>query len=376
MMWIENNSVRHFRTYQSLLLTGNNLGLMDSRMIVSGVFYLDPASDFGNNKSYRLQLYNFNYRKRLLNNSLNLVLGRQSVITASVFGRMDGLSASYSHKKLKSTVFAGGYIPGTGFTGDPLANHLLGAEVRWLQSSDLHLSAAWSQKAHAREVYKSIKTYRTIEVPATIQNRLGLRFFIRRQGLSLYAQARVYPASGFQLKDFNTHVDYQHGRIDHLSFEIRYFEPRVPDNSIFSVFDAYNTTVYRLSSDYKLTPELTGFFQVRYVQFNDDHSQTFNIGLRGGQYFLQVHHQEGYGGISTHVTARASMRVKDIVLFSRGSLGNYRLIEGDPNDLATLVLGSRIPLHKRMFIKTEVQLLRNEYYRRDTRFLFNLSYRF
>ncbi|NQT63258.1 MAG: hypothetical protein HQ556_09910 [Candidatus Marinimicrobia bacterium] len=371
---LNNNSDRHIRTYQSLLLTGNNIGLKNSRFIVSSVFYYDPASDFGDGKSYSAQIYNFNFHKRLLSNRLKIILGRHTVYSPSAFGRIDGLSGEYIYKTLKFKLFGGGYIPGTGFAGDPIANHLVGSEIKWLKNERMQLSIGLSNKAHAREIYKSIKTNRIIEVPATIQRRLGLKGYWSIDRISLYMLARIHPTL-FEMKDFNAHIDYSHGRIDHLSFEFKFFEPRIPENSIFSVFDTYSTKEYRLSSDFKFTEKFTGSFQYRLVQFNDDHSQVLNLAVRDDHIYVQFTNQSGYGGKSNHVTGQISEQFKRTVLYGRVTLGNYRLIEGDITDRATLVLGSRVPIYSKMSIKTELQMLRNKYYAKDVRFLLNLSYR-
>ncbi|NQU34879.1 MAG: hypothetical protein HQ521_16755 [Bacteroidetes bacterium] len=370
----ENNESLHIRTYQSILLTGHDIGLNNSQLSITGIVYYDPASDFSNGNHYLTQIYTFNYQKRLLSNRLRLRVGRHTIYTSSVYGRMDGLSTDYIYKSFNLKVFAGGYIPSTGITGDMIDSHLIGSELRWIKDQTMQLSVGLSNKAHGREIYKSKYTYQDIEVPATIQRRLGIRGYYNRDRISLSLLARINP-SGFDLKDFNTHIDYSHGRIDHLSFEFKFFEPRIPDNSIFSVFDTYSTKEYRLSTDYKISQNYTGSFQYRIVQFNDDISQVLNVGVRTKLVYVHYTYQNGYGGASNRISGQINYQINRNLFFGRATIGNYKLIEGQWDDIATYVLGSRIPVHKKIFVQTELQILRNKYYNKDIRLLLNLSYR-
>ncbi|NOZ08426.1 MAG: hypothetical protein GXO91_06065, partial [FCB group bacterium] len=152
-------------------------------------------------------------------------------------------------------------------------------------------------------------------------------------------------------------------------------EPRIPENSIFSVFDASSTQDVRLSGSRILRGALSGNFQIRHILFDGETADVLSLGIGLPGVQATYIFQSGYGGATSRVQLAGEKTLGHFNLYSRLILGRYKLLEGTWDDLATFVLGNRISLHKRLDLNTEIQGLRNQYYDKDIRFLCTLMVR-
>lgn len=370
---LEDSTQLHFRLYQSALVRATDLLLPQSRLSFSGIFYTDPVNRFANEPAF--QVYQLSYETRWFQSRLLASVGRQFVYSAGGSGRMDGLLVEHKLKTLRLKGFVGGYVPASGITSEPFKNWLLGLELRWRPSQTLDVRLGYFDKAHGRTVYRS--TYvRNTEVPATIQRRLGLqgRWQGSRWSVFLRNRYRVVP---LQMADVTIQFARQMrrtSRLQNLVLEYNFREPRVPDNSIFSVFSASPHQEIRCQGQLRLLGQLLTFGEVRQVILRDDQATDLTLGLRHGAFSLALRDQTGYGGAGRQLVVRGYQQVGKIGLEGRLSLGNYRLLEGTWNDLATASLRGSYPLGKRFVLTTELQVLRNKYYARDTRLFTGLKY--
>jgi hypothetical protein len=364
----------HLRLYQSLVLQANGLGFTSSQLSFAGVFYTDPLNPFDNEP--RFQVYQLRYRFPLFAKRLDLSLGRQFVTLSSASARLDGMVGRFRVRSLQFQVVAGGYVPASGWTGDPITNHFAGVELEWTRGRNLTLKGGVSAKAHERAPYRfQINSRETaIEIPATLQRRLGLQAKWHFKGISVYARTRN-DLHDLRPKDVLMQLEYQYRRLENLVFEYRFREPQLPDNSIFSVFANHSNRELRLSGSVRLTTRSTGNFLVRHIRFADEQATIYTIGGEMTHLAFSLNHQMGYGGTADFLTITGHSIWNNLYLYGKLTWGNYRLLEGTWNDLVTCRTGLRLPLWNKVQLQVEFQWLSNRYYARDLRGLMSLTYR-
>ncbi len=369
----EDSTLIHTRLYQSVWLQGRDLLKKNSRFNVSGVFYTDPVNSFDNESVF--QIYNFNYSTSWFKQKLKVNIGRQFQYSVSDAGRLDGLSTNYSYRQFQFKGFVGSYVPATGMTDDPIENHFYGGEILWKKSKTFDLRFGYSDKAHSRPVYTSGN--KDIEVPPSIKQRIGFQSRLNRGNITYYIRSR-HQVRSFGLEDLTLQTSYlgkRNQRLQNLVFEYNLREPRIPDNSIFSVFDTFSSQEVSFRGRLSLMKQISGWFHIRQVLFNDDQSSMISFGAGFQAYQLELAHQDGYGGSSNRAVIGARRSIGKLNLSGRISLGKYRLIEGDWSDLSTFTISSSYPLWNKFEINSEIHVLKNRYYTNGTRFQLGMKYR-
>jgi len=370
---LDDSTQLHFRLYQSALVRADDLLLQKSRLSFSGIFYTDPVNRFENEPVF--QVYQLNYLTEWFDARLSVTVGRQFVYSAGGSGRLDGLLLEHRLKTLRIKGFVGGYVPASGLPSEPLKNRFLGLELRWRPSQALDLRLGYLDKAHSRTEYRS-EYVGNVTVPATIQRRLGVQGRWQGKNWSLFLRNR-YKVISLQMADLTVQLARQVRRtspLQNLVVEYNFREPQVPDNSIFSVFNASPYQEVRVQSQVRIKGQMGIFGEVRQVLLRNDQATDLTLGLRRGTYSLALRKQAGYGGDGSQLLIRGYQQVGKIGLEGRLSVGNYRLLEGTWNDLSTATLQGTLPLGKHFVLTTELQVLRNKYYARDTRVFAGLKY--
>ena len=380
----DDSTLVHTRLYQSVWLQGRDVLLKNSRLNVSGVFYMDPVNPFhygdeenSTDADYVFQIYNFNYSTSWFSKKLIIVLGRQFQYSVSDAGRLDGISTDYSYRKIKMKGFAGLYVPASGMTENPSDDYFYGGEISWKKSKAFDLKIGYSDKSHSRADYHSNLVFKDVKVPPSIRQRVGIQSRLTRGQVTFYARTR-HQLRPFDLDDATIQTTY-HGRdgqkIQNVVLEYDLRKPRIPDNSIFSVFDTYSSQEISFRGRLSLVKQFSGWFNVRKVLFNNDQSSIILFGTGTPLYQLEVIFQGGYGGSSNRVVAGIRKSIKKLNIAGRVSLGNYRLIEGQWNDLSTVTLSGSYPVWNKLEINSELHVLKNKYYTNDTRLQLGIRYR-
>jgi len=371
----DDSTLVHTRLYQSIWLQGRDLLINKSRLNVSGVFYTDPVNSFDNEPVF--QIYNFNYSISEFNRKMNLIIGRQFQYAVSDAGRMDGLTANYQLNKFHLKGFAGSYVPASGITDHPGDDHFFGGELSWKKSNLLNLKVGYSDKSHSRSIYQSYVVAKKVEVPPSIYRRIGFQSQMKMGRMALFVRSR-HKISKFELNDLTIQTTYQGDRnkkLQNIRVEYNLRQPRIPDNSIFSVFNSYASQEISMRGRFLLNKKFSGWFNVREVLFNNDQSSSILFGVGSKTDRIELVHQSGYGGSSNRAIFGVRRSIGKLDLSSRLSLGNYRLIEGKLTDLSTITFSSSYPVWKKIVINSEIHVLKNKYYKNDTRFQFGMRYR-
>jgi len=368
----EQSSVNHLRFYESFYIQGKNIGLKSSRLSLSGIIYTDPLNSFHNDPVFRM--YTAAYRFPLISPALQVGMGRQFVTSIATSGRLDGAAVYWSGSHLNIQGFGGAYVPATGWTGDPASDYLAGADVRWKTDHKLNLGVSISTKNHSREVYRSTITNKDIEVPSTIANRLAYQMEYFPGNYQIYIGAR-HKLSDLSLNELTLVGSTEFAGIRDLRFEYNFREPRIPENSIFSVFDASSTQEFRISGLREINHSISGNFNLRHVSFDHSHADILSFGLLLSNLQAVYVFQTGYGGSTNRLQLTGQKKIGLFDMYGRVVIGRYKLLEGTWNDLATCTAGTRMTFWKRFDLKSEIQFLRNQYYDKDVRFLCTLMMR-
>ncbi|RMF07279.1 MAG: hypothetical protein D6762_07960 [Candidatus Neomarinimicrobiota bacterium] len=209
-----------------------------------------------------------------------------------------------------------------------------------------------------------------------MRNLLGIQAGHHQGKWSGYLRTRVQ-ATRFTLYDALLRAEYRNPTSHRLrvSAEFQTRTPRIAENSIFSVFEAYNSQELRVRLERQIQGDLNGRIALRQVWFHQESATILTLGASRQHTALAWIWQDGYGGTSNRLQLTTQGTWKGLFLAGRASLGNYRLLEGTLEDLATYSVTAEYPLSKRLVFRGDVQWLRNRYYARDVRFLAGLRVR-
>ena len=299
-------------------------------------------------------------------------IGFRGITTAR---RIDGIQTTWKRSTLSLKIFAGGYLPGLGTTYTPIADHLLGADLLWKLRPGLSLGFGVSELGRDRTSYEVFGLRSgNISVTSSAQQRLGYQLAWYTKGFSAYFRARNDLYS-LKLQDLRARVSFKGNRIKLFALEYSHREPQVLENSIFSVFGGYASQQYNSQLSLSINSDLTAYFRLRHIQFESNQSDMLSLAIGYKAIRLDLRHQQGYGGDYNHVIVSTNRTLGTGRVYGKLNLGNFKLLEGNSQDLATALLGVHIPVWGQFQINLEGQVLRNTYYKYDSRLYLGLRYR-
>ncbi|MBC8191983.1 MAG: hypothetical protein ISR87_05405 [Candidatus Marinimicrobia bacterium] len=363
----------HSRMHESISLDARDLVLKNSHFRTSSIFYMDPVNAFSNEPAFHI--YTLSFETLWFDRALRVNLGRQFVYGITASRRIDGIQTTWKRSSLSLKLFAGGYLPGLGTTYSPMSDHLFGADLLWKLKPGLSLGLGISDLGRDRASYEVTGIRNgVISVTSTAQRRLGYQINWLKNNLSAYLRGR-HDLLGLGVQDLRSRVTYRGHRLKSLSLEYSNRSPQILQNSIFSVFGGTGSQEYTGRAAYAITPSITAYLNVRHIQFKGNQADIYSAALGYRSIRFDTHHQAGYGGAYSHVTLSANHALRNSRIYGKVNLGNYKLLEGESRDLATVLMGARVPIGIKFQMNIEGQVLRNPYYSYDTRLYFGLRYR-
>jgi|FLOH01.1.fsa_nt_gi hypothetical protein len=369
----QDSTLFHSRLHQSMTLNTRDLFLKGSLLRTSGLFYMDPFNSFSEEPGFHI--YTLSYQTEWFNRQLNINLGRQFVYSITQSRRIDGVYATFRRSSYHIKMFAGGYLPGLGAPSNLIADHLIGADFIWTYTPGLNIGVGLSELGRERKSYEAIRQGKeTITVSSSASQRLGYQLNWSAKKISAYVRGR-HDLFTSELQDFRTRLSYRGERLKSFSIEFSHREPQVLDNSIFSVFGGTASQEIRSNATVSINADMTSYLRVRHVQFDGDVSNMVSVGLSYKAYMLDLRHQNGYGGSYNHAILSTQHMMGKNRLYAKLNLGSFKLLEGESQDLATVLLGAHIPFKSKFQLSLESQLLRNKYYDYDARVYVGFRYR-
>jgi len=165
-----------------------------------------------------------------------------------------------------------------------------------------------------------------------------------------------------------------------LSGAYTFRSPRLPWNSIFSVFNVEDNQELEAGVHYRHSRGMRFYVNSALVLYNDASSIRFSAGSSTRFGSLNYVHRSGYAGLLNGVNAALyyPMRRGELLPSLMLSWAAYKLDSdaAEMNNLLSAALGLRYSPRRLFSIDSQLQLLSNTYYKIDSRFLFRLQYWF
>ncbi len=377
----------HVRGYQSVFFDVRKKSVLFRT-------YAQVDNDFAAriNGDARLRLYSFYLQWRPEpQDKATLQLGRVPVFGGVGAGTIDGaVLALRPWPRLRMKAFAGTLAPErlrAGLIGEKENNFLLGGELGLSPAKSLRINFSYFNKNQSRPGYRTLRS-----------DSVGTVFtqFIEPQaqafefaGIDLSWQPRR-SQSFYARTDF----DMESRTVSRLEFSGRsrlgprltvsaaytFRSPRLPWNSIFSVFNVEDNQELEAGLYYRPSRALRLFVNSALIVYRGDNSVRFSGGISGRFGSFNYVHRSGYAGELNGVNAAFYYPTLNGELLPSLmiSWAAYELDRDDHElqNLLSAVLGLRYSPRRLFSLDTQIHLLSNRYYAVDSRFLLRLQYWF
>ncbi len=378
-------STRQARGYQGFQIDFRNRSLLFRAF---GQLDHDFASPLASDP--RIRMYNFYLQWRNIARRAELKLGRQPVFSGVAVGTIDGAQIKIRLGRLfRIKAFAGTLMPASQrleIISDAKNNYLAGGQLRIRPSATLNFSLSYFNKQQTRPGYNTLRAdsignvFTQFIEPATRAFQMAAfdGSWQIRPGTSLYGRTDI---DMYGLRITRGELSLQTRLSDRLSLNAAYTyrSPRLPWNSIFSVFNTEKNHEIEAGFYYRVRPQFQLQGNGALILYIDDRSLRLSVGANTAWGSFNYVHRSGYAGDLNGLNAylyRAywQNRLLPNVQFSWAS---YRLAS---DQARTRLLSAAIgvlyrPVH-RWSLDSQLQILHNKYYDLDTRLLLRFQYWF
>ncbi|CUS84830.1 hypothetical protein JGI3_00730 [Candidatus Kryptobacter tengchongensis] len=371
----------HLRAFQlaQITLSKGNLSLHS---------FVNISNDFREKQTGdpRFRFYNFYLNWRNIFNRFNLKLGRFAVYSGVGVGTIDGAYVNAKISKfLNANVYGGFLMPQDqkfALNDEPKNNFMFGGQLKFSKGS-LNASLSYFNQHRKPKAYEALRADSLGDVFVQEINFTSSQYQIVSGDLN-------YELSIFE---FYSRLDYDINKVKFsrgevsiginlierlkLSVSYDYRDPRIPVNSIFSVFNYGATKEVEAGVHYRISSLLrvyAGFSNVRYV---DDKAQRIVLGFDVGYASVNFAKRLGYAGELDGVSAQVYYPMFNNRFIPNASLtfSSYKLWEGGERhkDLV-IALGGSVKPSKSISFDVQSQYIQNRVYKSDFRVFFKFNY--
>ena len=376
-------STRQLRGYQGFLLDFRR-----QRWLIRayGQFDHDLSSPLSGDP--RVRMYQLHARWRSASRKWGVQLGRQLVFSGVASGTIDGIQLQISPIKwLRARLFAGSLMPShqkLTLIENPDQNFLMGGRLRFLPHRKVSLNFSYFNKKQTRPGYNTIRAdslgnvYTQFIQPAT-------RAF---QMVGFDGSWQIH--SAFSLYG-RTDMDLYATRITRGEIRMRlaptpewevnaaytYRSPRLPWNSIFSVFNVEENHEIEAGLYYRASPEMQITAAGALILYPGDTSFRFSIGTNTEWGSITYVQRGGYAGDLQSINAYLYRYIhgNQWLPTLQISWARYRLASEVKQYTALLsaAFGINYRPATTWSVDGQLQLLSNRFYQLDTRLLVRLQ---
>jgi hypothetical protein len=374
-------STNHLRAYQfaQLSLSQGNLSFHT---------FANFSNDFRQKQSGdpRLRFYNFYVNWRNLFERFNLKLGRFAVYSGVGVGTIDGAFINAKILKSLSANVYGGFLPPAeqkfGITSDAKNNFMFGGQLKFSRD-DLNASVSYFNQHRKPKPYSTLRADSLGDVFIQEINPTSSQYQIISADVGYdFSIFEFYSRADFDLNKSK----FSRGEVSlgvnltnrlKLNAGYDYRDPRIPVNSIFSVFNYGVTKEIEVGVNYKISSLLrviVGFSNVNYV---DEKSQRIIFGFDAGYGSVNFAKRIGYAGELDRISAQFYYPMfGDRFITNVGlSYASYKLSDAVEKEKDLILsLGANYKLNKSFSFDIQGQYLRNKFYKSDFRFFIKLNY--
>lgn len=345
-------------------------------------------SQLSESPDYRL--YYLYLQQKNIAGLADLSLGRMPYFAGVGLGTLDGAQATvrFAQNAYKVTLYGGVNTPvdmtikGYGSVNN---NFVLGGQIVAAPVTDLRASVSYMNRRRERQSYWTLRPDPTTEAlpllivpPPQEEEYAGVDVSYR------FNQTRVYGRYDYDLNLKKT----QRGQAEvWYTFSPRllatanflFRNPRIPYNSIFTVFDYKSITEYEAGADYFVTTAFRAFVRGAYVQYSGDNSFRYTVGIGNENLDLRYRGNTGYAGeLSTISLQGAYPLLENRVVPNAGlTYTSYRLESNAGKESAVgAVLGTTLRFIQALSVDLQGQWVHNVVYKSDFRFFGKINYWF
>ena len=317
----------------------------------------------------------------------DLSLGRLPYFAGVGLGTVDGAQATlrFAQNAYKLTMYGGVNVPadmtvkGYGSVGNRFA---VGGQFIVAAVPDLRASLSYMNRRRERESYWTTRPDPTQEPFAMLITPPPQEEEYAGADVSYKIKdARVYGRYDYDLNLRKTQrgqlgVRYPFSPTLVATADFIYRTPRVPYNSIFSVFNYSSITEYEGGVDYFLTPACRTFVRGAYVQYSGDRSFRYTAGIGRDNLELSYRGSTGYAGELNTVTLQGAYPLFSNRFVPNAALSytRYRLdANADAQSAVAAALGTTLRLIQAVSLDLQGQWVNNLVVKSDFRFFGKLN---
>jgi hypothetical protein len=380
----------HLKGYQNLAFD-LNMG----KWTVSSFIQTDEDVVKKIDRGFSYRFYDATIKGTNLFNALDLKLGRQYISAGSGKGTIEGLNFKLKFGKSKEYQITGygGYLTPLaydfkGYNYKLKENFLTGGLFQYYGVKDLSVGLSYAMKQRALDPYYTLRAdelfntktvYIETESKAEQYGGIDVAYRLLKKH-NFYAKA-YYDINRmkFQKGEFNANIAIN----DKLHFTAGYFYkvPQIAYNSIFWVFEQKKYQEIEGGLDYTtnfMGTNLNVYGRFGGVFYDASKSLKFQLGVSSPWYGIGITKYTGYAGESEGAFAYFNKEMIKSLLTLTSSLNYSRYNLGNENVNKTDVFGGMLGLtyrpSSRFTVDAQGQMMTNEIYKFDTRFMVGFNY--
>ena len=350
--------------------------------------HFQAAGDQTQGPDYRL--YYLYVGQKNIAGFADLSLGRLPYFQGVGLGTVDGgqVSLRFGGNAYKFTAYGGANTPADMTVKGYSAldnNFVVGGQFVVAALTDMRASVSYMNRHRERESYWTLRPDPTVEAlpllvvpPPEEEEYAGVDLSYR------FKDARFYGRYDYDLNLQKTQrgqagVRYTFSPKLFGTADFLFRNPRIPYNSIFTVFDYKSITEYELGADYYVTPIFRAFARGAYVQYSGDKSFRYTVGIGSENLELRYRGNTGYAGELNTVTLQGAYPLFENRIIPNAGLTytRYRLdANASSASAVAAALGTTLRFLQAVSVDLQGQWVNNIVYKSDFRFFGKINYWF
>jgi hypothetical protein len=328
------------------------------------------------------RLYYLYVRQKDIAGFADLSLGRLPYFAGVGMGTVDGAQAAlrFAGNAYKLSMYGGVNVPvdmtvkGYGSVNN---NFVVGGQFVMAAVPDLRASLSYMNRRRERETYWTVRPDPTTDpLPMLIAPPPEEEEYAGADVSYKFNAARLYGRYDYDLNLKKTQrgqaeIQYSFSPTLLATADFIFRNPRIPYNSIFTVFDYKSITEYEAGADYFVTPAFRAFVRGAYVQYSGDHSFRYTVGIGRENVELRYRGNTGYAGELNTITLQGACPLlnNQVVPNAAFTYTRYRLDTNSSVESAVAAaLGTTLRFMQAFSLDLQGQWVNNIVYKSDFRF--------
>ena len=339
----------------------------------------------------KVRMYNLYLQWRDTQRRAEVSVGRQSIYSGVAVGTIDGAQLKYKVKSwLRLKAFGGGLLPANQrlkLVDDVSDNFMAGGQALIFPTNDLKIGVSYFNKKQTRASYRAIRADSVGNVFEQLvePDNQAYQFASLDARWAPKGETSLYTRSDFDVyskKFTRAEFSARTAVTTKLSVNAAYTfrSPRLPRNSIFSLFNVENNHELEGGLYYRAQKNIGVYGNFAGIFYDQENSLRGSVGVDLGYGGISYVVRGGYAGSLNGVNGSfyypmySGKLMPNVML----SCASYKL-DTDASETESLLSGAfglMVRPHKLVTIDGQVQVLNNRYYSNDVRFLMRLQYVF